>query len=40
MKIKEVYTESDLLKKDYLTFFEILREAQEELADRIARLKT
>lgn len=39
MRVKECYTESDILRKDYLTFFRLLDEAENEEREAIARME-
>ncbi len=37
--MKGVYTETDLLKKDYLTFMRMLNESEEQEAETIRRME-
>ena len=39
LRVKGCYTESDILKKDYLTFFRLLDEAESEERENIARME-
>lgn len=39
LRVKTVYTEGDLLRKDYLTFFRMLDEAENEERENIARME-
>lgn len=34
-----IYTENDILRKDYLTFFKMLNEAEAEEKENIARME-
>ena len=39
LSAKKVYSESDLLKKDHITFFAMLEEAKQVVEEEIARAK-
>lgn len=39
LRVKEVYSESDILRKDYQTYFKMLREAEEQERENIARIQ-
>jgi hypothetical protein len=39
LRVKGVYTEADLMRKDYMTFFKMLQEAEDEEMDRIKRME-
>ena len=39
LRVKSVYTESDILRKDYLTYFRMLEEAEQEQREINARIE-
>lgn len=39
MRVKGCYSESDVMRKDYMTFFRLLDEAEEEERSNIERIE-
>ena len=39
LRVKGCYSESDVLRKDYMTFFRLLDEAEEEERSNIERIE-